>query len=107
MVYRKGELSPAAVDRGWPHQVALPASACEGCGYKIIHDFCKELSLCPRGHSVFRDAQWFTIYCSPPRPTRTNSWRGSPARSSIHGSAGRGAIGCGGESEKVMFTVFF
>jgi hypothetical protein len=63
MVYRKGELSPAAVDRGWPHQVALPASACEGCGYKIIHDFCKELSLCPRGHSVFRDAQWFTIYC--------------------------------------------
>ena len=26
MVYRKGELSPAAVDRGWPFQVALPAS---------------------------------------------------------------------------------
>jgi hypothetical protein len=27
MLYRKGELSPASVDRGWPHQVALPASA--------------------------------------------------------------------------------
>lgn len=39
MVYRKGELSPAAVDRGWPHQVALPASACENGGCKIIHDF--------------------------------------------------------------------
>jgi hypothetical protein len=26
MVYRKGELSPARVDRGWPHQIALPAA---------------------------------------------------------------------------------
>jgi hypothetical protein len=25
MVYRKGELSPAGVDRGWPYQVALKA----------------------------------------------------------------------------------
>ena len=63
MVYRKGELSPDAVDRRWPHQVALPESACRGGGYKTIHDFCKDLSLCPRGHSVCRDAQWFKIYC--------------------------------------------
>ena len=63
MVYRKGELSPAAVDRGWPHQVALPASVSEGCGYKIVHDFCKDLSLCPRGHAVFHDGRWFNVYC--------------------------------------------
>ena len=63
MVYRKGELSPAAVDRGWPHQVALPASACENDGYKTIHDFCTELSLCPRGHCVRHDGQWFNVYC--------------------------------------------
>jgi hypothetical protein len=25
---RKGELSPAAIDRGWPYQVALPARFC-------------------------------------------------------------------------------
>jgi len=25
MVYRKGELSKAMIDRQWPHQVALPA----------------------------------------------------------------------------------
>jgi len=62
-VYRKGELSPAAVDRGWPHQVALPESASRGGGYKTIHDFCKALSLCPRGHSVCRDGEWFKIYC--------------------------------------------
>ena len=63
MVYRKGELSPAAVDRGWPHQVALPASACEDGGYKTIHDFCKDLSLCRRGHCVRHDGQWFNVYC--------------------------------------------
>jgi hypothetical protein len=27
MIYRKGELSPASIDRDWPHQVALPANA--------------------------------------------------------------------------------
>lgn len=60
---RKGELSPAAVDRGWPHQVALPASACQADGYKKVHAFCAQLSLCPRGYAVFHDGQWFNIYC--------------------------------------------
>lgn len=59
MIYRKGELSPASIDRDWPHQVALPASASANGGYKMIHAFCKDLSLCPRGHSVFHEDQWF------------------------------------------------
>jgi hypothetical protein len=63
MVYRKGELSPALIDRGWPHQVALPASASQGGGYHIIHKFCEGLTLCPRGHSVFHGGEWFTVYC--------------------------------------------
>jgi hypothetical protein len=63
MIYRKGELSPAAVDRGWPHQVALPASACEQGGYSAIHAFCRDLSICPRGHSVFHNGLWFNVYC--------------------------------------------
>jgi hypothetical protein len=60
---RKGELSPAGIDRGWPHQVALPARACEGGGYMTIHEFCADLSLCPRGHAVVHDGQWFNVYC--------------------------------------------
>ena len=60
---RKGELSPAAVDQGWPHQVALPARFCERGGYQEIHDFCKDLTLCNRGHSVFHDKEWFHVYC--------------------------------------------
>ncbi|HEY1745724.1 MAG TPA: hypothetical protein VGG11_03015 [Xanthobacteraceae bacterium] len=59
----KGELSPAAIDRKWPHQVALPASASQGGGYRTIHEFCKGLTLCQRGHSVFHDGQWFNVYC--------------------------------------------
>jgi hypothetical protein len=63
MVYRKGELSPAKIDRGWPYQVALPASASFNSGYAAIHEFCKNLSLCSRGHAVFHDGQWFNVYC--------------------------------------------
>ena len=63
MIYRKGELSPAAVDRGWPHQVALPESACTGANHKVHADFCQDLSLCVRGHSVFRDGRWWRVFC--------------------------------------------
>ena len=42
---------------------ALPAIACENDGYKTIHDFCKDLSLCRRGHCVRHDGQWFNVYC--------------------------------------------
>jgi hypothetical protein len=59
---RKGELSPAAIDRGWPHQIALPARSCENGGYEGIHAFCKELTLCARGHAVY-DREWFHVYC--------------------------------------------
>jgi len=48
MVYRKGELTSAGIDRGWPHQVALLASFVVGRQYMILHRFCNGLSLCPR-----------------------------------------------------------
>jgi hypothetical protein len=49
---RKGELSPAGIDRGWPHQVVLPARFSQrGSGYQEIHDFCRDLTLCNRGHA--------------------------------------------------------
>src|ERR1700688_2067510 len=52
---RKGELSPAGIDHGWPYQVALPARLCERGGYQEIHEFCKDLTPCTRGHTVFHD----------------------------------------------------
>jgi hypothetical protein len=60
---RKGELSPTGVDRGWPHQVALPADQCSGKNTAVIHEFCKNLSLCSRGHSVMWNDAWFNVYC--------------------------------------------
>jgi hypothetical protein len=63
MVYRNAELSPSAIDRGWPYQVALPANSSLNGGYNLIHEFCKSLSLCSRGHAVVHDGEWFNVYC--------------------------------------------
>jgi hypothetical protein len=65
---RKGELSPAGVDRGWPHQVILPADQCSGQNDKIqndkiMNDFCADLSLCSRGHSLVKNDEWHQVFC--------------------------------------------
>ena len=61
---RKGELSAASIDYGWQHQVVLQARFSErGSGYKQIHEFCADLTLCSRGHSLYHDGQWFHVYC--------------------------------------------
>ena len=61
MVRRKGELSSATIDSGWPHQVALPA--CIGRNYVLIHDYCRSLSLCQRGHFFYRGNEGFNVFC--------------------------------------------
>jgi hypothetical protein len=63
MVYRKGELNKAQINRGWPYQVALHADRCTGAQYKEVHGFCKDLSLCPRGHFLWRDDVGFNVFC--------------------------------------------
>lgn len=63
MVYRKGELSKAGIDRGWPHQVALPAEVIRGRNYTIIDRFCRGLSVCTRHHSYRQDNEEFVVYC--------------------------------------------
>lgn len=63
MVYRKGELSKAMMDRDWPHQVALPASTCRGHDYVTIRLFCDGLSLCPRTHSFRQNDSDMLVFC--------------------------------------------
>ena len=63
MVYRKGELSRAMVDSRWPHQVALPAAGCSGASYVSIRQFCRDLSLCPRGHTFRRNDVDMNVFC--------------------------------------------
>ena len=66
MVYRKGELTKAAIDRGWPHQVAL-ATPIPHLG--DLHDFCRDagLSLCQRSTGFYREVGreviWYACFC--------------------------------------------
>lgn len=63
MARRKGELSNSELDRKWPHQVALAAEQVNGRNYPVLHAFCRELSVAPRGHSVNRDSIPYVVFC--------------------------------------------
>jgi|SRR3954447_17507786 hypothetical protein len=63
MVRRKGELTPAGVDREYPYQIALPQNESTGSNSTIKRNFCKNLSLAPRGHSFVRDDEWHNVFC--------------------------------------------
>ncbi|AOF91661.1 hypothetical protein [Sinorhizobium sp. RAC02] len=63
MSRRKGELTSAGIDSGWPHQIARLASLGTMEQGDVIAKFCSSLSLCPRGHSVVWEAEWHRVYC--------------------------------------------
>jgi hypothetical protein len=63
---RKGELSGGAIDRGWPHQVAI--AVYDRHGVRSGGDarrFCEymKLSVCSRGHYVNDGNQDYNVYC--------------------------------------------
>lgn len=62
---RRGELSSAGIDRGWPHQVALPEGAYVGHRYRTLYYFIERegLSLNTRGHTFMRDDVWHHVFC--------------------------------------------
>lgn len=63
MSRRKGEMNKLRIDSGWPHQVAIPAYVSMGKGYDVVHGFCKNLSLCPRGFGFRRGDQDWNVFC--------------------------------------------
>lgn len=65
MARRKGELSASQIDRDWPHQVALSATAVLGANYPIIDAFCasESLAVCLRRHRFRRQDADFVVYC--------------------------------------------
>jgi hypothetical protein len=61
---RKGELSSAAVDRDWPHQISLSEAACCGVpNHDVVEQFAKALSFCTRGHTYSHQGTWYRVFC--------------------------------------------
>lgn len=58
---RKGELSPAGVDRGWPYQVAVEMTGGNGFGH--VPSVGPLSSLCSRGHEVGHDGKRYRVFC--------------------------------------------
>ena len=59
----RGNRKSSCHKRGWPFQVALRAEQCRGTHYRTVHAFCLGLSLCPRGHSVCDEGEWWCVFC--------------------------------------------
>jgi hypothetical protein len=79
MVLRKGEVSAAAIDRSWPHQVAVSATECTGSHGRFMDAFCLDLSMCERHHNVFHEDKWWIVYCrmGARREIPHEIWRGT------------------------------
>ncbi len=73
---RKGELSRASIDAGFPHQVAIPAADVEGSGYFAHHDFAQTLGACVRGHTFRRNDAYYVVFCFPTREAADAFMRG-------------------------------
>ncbi len=71
---RKGELSPAQIDRNWPHQIVVPADIAAGFAGAAVHQVCKELDGCPRHHSFVHDGVWYLVYCFA-KPEQAEAFR--------------------------------
>lgn len=59
----RANLPRPAIDRGWPHQVAVPATECRGSLGRFMDAFCLDLSVCERHYSVFHEDKWWIVYC--------------------------------------------
>jgi hypothetical protein len=59
---RKGELTPAAIDRRWPHQVAVRADVVRE-RFAEVEAAKGELGAAVRGHSVFHEGEWYNVVC--------------------------------------------
>ena len=58
-----GRVVDGALRRDWPHQIVLKANDCLGQPYRLVHEFCADLSLCPRGHSFVQDVSGWRMFC--------------------------------------------
>ncbi len=63
MIRRKGELSAAGDRSGLAAPDRVAGKGKQGRWLQGDSRLLQELSICPRGHSVFHDGEWFHVYC--------------------------------------------
>lgn len=70
MSRRKGELTPAEIDRTHPHQIALLAELSLGKLGAEQAAFChgNRLLICARGHQVTYEDRHYNVHCFATRP---------------------------------------
>ena len=61
----------------------LPANECLGQQYNVIAEFCADLSLCPRGHSLVVSDRRQRVFCFSERPDAEKFRRGLAGCGSI------------------------
>ena len=72
MSRRKGELSPAGVDYGWPYQVAVSESAMQKRCFAEWQESKYRLKACLRGHTVHYESEdWFVVCFADVEAART------------------------------------
>jgi hypothetical protein len=59
----RGAVSPRCREREWPHQVAIRADQLLGAQYQVVHEFCRGLSVAPRGHSFRQGDVDYVVFC--------------------------------------------
>ena len=59
---RKGEPTAAGIDRGWPHQVVVPATECTGSHGRFMEAFCLDLCVREASQRLSR-GQVVIVYC--------------------------------------------
>jgi hypothetical protein len=67
LLFRAHDPAQGRVEPGWDRsRLAAPSGTARKLmrrRYKAIHDFCKDLSLRTRGHSVMYEGERFHVYC--------------------------------------------
>jgi hypothetical protein len=58
----RGAVSPRRLEREWPHQVAIRADQLLGAQYHVVHEFCRDLSVAPRGHTIRRGDVDYVVF---------------------------------------------
>jgi hypothetical protein len=59
----RGAVSPRRLEREWPHHVAIRADQLLGEQYHVVHEFCRDLSVAPRGRSFRRGDIDYVVFC--------------------------------------------